>query len=93
MTPGLMTGVPTQRRIGIDEADDLDAELVPALVELAREADRGRRWCRRAAAVRAGPRCRLSHSNARRQPMTSVITSNAAIMNTPRPMISAGNQK
>ena len=42
MTPGLITGVPTRGRIRIDEADDLDAEFLASLEQLARQADGGR---------------------------------------------------
>ena len=37
MTPGLITGRADPRRIGVDEPDDLDAELDAALVQLARQ--------------------------------------------------------
>ena len=45
ITPGLITGAPTFARIGIDEADDLDAELLPPLEQLP-----GQRDCRRSGA-------------------------------------------
>ncbi len=38
MIPGLKSGVPIAGRVGVDEADDLDAKLA-ALVQLASEAD------------------------------------------------------
>ncbi len=37
MTPGLMSDVPTQCRIGVDEAHQLDAELLPAIEQLLRQ--------------------------------------------------------
>ena len=78
-------------RIRIDEADDLDAELLPPLEQLPRQRDRGRRWCRRAAAARAGRPCRVSHSNASRQPDDEQQRpGTTATRNTPRPMIRAG---
>ena len=39
ITPGLSSGLPTLCRVRIDEADDLDAELVAARVQLARQVD------------------------------------------------------
>ena len=36
-TPGLMSDVPTSCRIGVDEADQLDAELLPAIEQLLRQ--------------------------------------------------------
>ena len=40
----------------------------------------------------AGPTRPTVHSNANRQPATSVTTANAAMRNTPRPITSDGNQ-
>ena len=52
---GIDHRLPDHGGVGIDEADDADAEFVAALVQLPGERDGRRRWCPRAAAARAAP--------------------------------------
>ena len=89
-TPGLKIGRAEHRRIRVDEADDLDAKLVAAIVELAGKADR-RRACADQQQTLARPDA-AENSNATRQPITSVMTRKAAIMNTPRPRSAPGTR-
>ena len=82
------------RRIGIDEADDLDAELVPALEELARQRRPPPGSVPTSSSRSRGPTLPASATRTpTRQPTTSAMTSTAAITKTPRPMIRLGNQK
>ena len=81
------------RRIGIDEADDLDAELVAAREELARQVDgRGAGADEQQPLARPDPAAQPLEDHAPADRPAS-ITRTAAIRNTPRPMMSAGNQK
>ena len=93
MTPGLMHRRTDLRRIGIDESDDLDAQLVAPLEQLPRKLDAPRQRCRRAAGARAAPCCRRPFEHDAASPMTNEMTSTAAMTNTPRPIINDGNQK
>ena len=92
-TPGLMTGAPTRARIGIDEADDLDAQFLAPLEQLLRQ-----RHGRGAGADEQQPLARAdlpAHPFERQPPADDERDRPARPQSakTPRPMTSAGNQK